>query len=251
MSRKRITWLDSDDAPDAFPDAAEALTEPNGLLAAGGDLGTQRMLAAYRAGIFPWYENGQPVLWWSPDPRCVLRPADLHVSRRLRRQIRNSPLQLTFDTAFAAVIRACAARRRSRQGTWITPQMVRAFERLHAEGWAHSIEVWHNERLVGGVYGLAMGKVFFGESMFSGMPNTSKIALLALSRFMLAHGMELIDCQVVSPHLLSLGAILLPRPEFIKFLASACKDARPRPDWQLSPLAVADLPTAWASLQLH
>ena len=144
MSPNRIVWLSPADAPEAFPDVADALTDPEGLLAAGGDLDPKRILVAYRKGIFPWYDAGQPILWWSPDPRCILRPADLHLSRRLRQQIRNSSAELRFNQAFAEVIRACAGDRKSQQGTWITDDMMAAFEHLHGDGWAHSVEIWEN-----------------------------------------------------------------------------------------------------------
>ena len=240
MSPNRIAWLSPSEAPDAFPDVTEALREPDGLLAAGGDLSSARLLAAYCKGIFPWYDAGQPILWWAPDPRCVLRPADLHISRRLRQQIRNSSAELRFNTAFGDVIRACAGRRKSQQGTWITAEMTAAFERLHAEGWAHSIEVFTDDALIGGVYGLCLGGVFFGESMFSGKPNASKMALLGLTRHMLDEGLEIIDCQVVSQHLISLGATVIPRSEFTAILRRACDPPTRHEHWPSGPLAVAD-----------
>ena len=222
MSPNRIAWLSPTESPDAFPDVTEALTEPDGLLAAGGDLSSGRLLAAYRQGIFPWYDEGQPILWWAPDPRCVLRPESMHISRRLQQQIRNSGAEIRFNQAFGDVIRACAGRRRSQQGTWITAEMTAAFERLHAEGWAHSVETWENGELIGGVYGLCVGGVFFGESMFSGRPNASKMALVGLTHHMLDKGLEIIDCQIVSQHLMSLGAEVIPRSEFTAVLQQAC-----------------------------
>ena len=182
MSNNPITWLNPSDPPEAFPDVEQALNEPDGLLAAGGDLSSERLFAAYRCGIFPWYDEGQPILWWSPNPRCVLRPEDFHVATRLKRQIRASSLSLSYNRAFGEVIRACAGKRDSQQGTWITPQMLAAYERLHDEGWAHSIEVFDGKQLIGGVYGLCIGRIFFGESMFSTQANASKIALLGLTR---------------------------------------------------------------------
>ena len=241
MTQGRIEWLSPADPPEAFPDVSRALTEPDGLLAAGGDLSPARLLAAYARGIFPWFEAGQPILWWSPDPRCVLRPDRLHVSRRLRQQLRNSRAELRFNTAFANVIRACAGKRRSQQGTWITGDMVSAYEHLHREGWAHSIEIWDSDELVGGLYGLCIGRVFFGESMFSGQPNTSKMALLGLTRHMLSTGLELLDCQVASPHLFTLGAELMPRPAFSAFLASACDPPEPHRAWPAETLPVSGL----------
>ena len=241
MSPNRIVWLSPADAPEAFPDVADALTDPDGLLAAGGDLDPKRILVAYRKGIFPWYDAGQPILWWSPDPRCILRPADLHLSRRLRQQIRNSSAELRFNQAFAEVIRACAGDRKSQQGTWITDDMMAAFEHLHGDGWAHSVEIWENGQLVGGVYGLCIGRVFFGESMFSARPNTSKMALLGLTRHMQAEGLELLDCQVVSQHLITLGASTLPRAEFKNILDRACSPPSRYESWPRGSMPIADL----------
>jgi len=237
----RIVWLSPFDPPDAFPAVDSALTEPDGLLAAGGDLSAKRLLAAYSRGIFPWYDDGQPILWWSPDPRCVLRPEDLHVSRRLRQILRNSTAELHFNRAFGAVIRACAGERKSEQGTWITGDMIAAYEQLHADGWAHSIEVWDNDGLAGGLYGLCIGKVFFGESMFSARANASKIALLGLTRHMQAFDLRLIDCQVVSPHLMTLGASVMPRHEFTQFLALACQPPIRHENWPRNSLAITQL----------
>lgn len=241
MSNSRVIWIRPDDSPDAFPDVELAMREPDGLLAAGGDLSPARLLAAYPAGIFPWYEAGQPILWWSPDPRCVLWPKDFHLSRRLSRQMRAACFQVRFNTAFAQVIEACAAPRRFQQGTWITSEMQSAYVRLHDDGWAHSIEIWDGDRLVGGVYGLAIGRVFFGESMFSAAPNTSKMALACLARQMIANDMDLIDCQVASPHLTTLGARSIPRSDFINVLHGACIPARPWPDWPPHAVPVASI----------
>ena len=176
MTNSRVEWLGPQAAAHSFPDVETALREPDGLLAAGGDLGTERMLCAYASGIFPWYEEGQPILWWSPDPRCVLRPNEIHVSRRLQQYLRKSSFALSFNQAFPDVIRACAESRPSQDGTWITPDMILAFENLHSEGWAHSVEIWDKTDLVGGLYGMSIGRVFFGESMFSRKDNTSKFA---------------------------------------------------------------------------
>lgn len=241
MSPNRIAWLSPSDSPDTFPDVRQALTEPDGLLAAGGDLSQARLLAAYRQGIFPWYDEGQPILWWCPDPRCVLRPSDLHLSRRLRQQIRGSSAQLRFNCAFADVIRACAGERKSQQGTWITADMIAAFEQLHADGWAHSVEVWEGDVLTGGLYGICIGRVFFGESMFSGQANTSKIALLGLTNQMLSSGLELIDCQVISQHLTTLGASVIPRLEFTQILDSACEPPAAQRIWPDRPIPVPEL----------
>jgi leucyl/phenylalanyl-tRNA--protein transferase len=241
MSPNRIVWLSPSDAPEAFPDVKDALADPDGLLAAGGDLDPKRILFAYRKGIFPWYDDGQPILWWSPDPRCIMRPADLHLSRRLRQQIRNSSAQLRFNQAFADVIRACAGGRKSQQGTWITGDMMAAFEKLHVDGWAHSIEIWEDAQLVGGIYGLCIGRVFFGESMFSARPNASKMALLGLTRHMQAQGLELLDCQVVSQHLMTLGASTIDRAEFTKILDRACSPPDPHESWPRGSLPMSDL----------
>ena len=241
MSSNPITWLNPLDPPDAFPDVEHALVEPDGLLAAGGDLSSERLLAAYRRGIFPWYEEGQPILWWSPNPRCILRPESLHVATRLKRQINASSLTLSFNSAFVDVVRACAGKRESQRGTWITQEMLSAYERLHNEGWAHSIEVMDGDQLVGGIYGLCIGRVFFGESMFSAEANASKIALLGLSDHMMSNQMSLIDCQVESPHLLTLGAITIPRSEFIETLDDACNAAEPHQGWPTEPIEVARL----------
>lgn len=219
MTRIPIHWIDERDPPDAFPPPDRALTQPSGLLAAGGDLSVARLLAAYRRGIFPWYEEGQPILWWSPNPRAVLQPAEVHVSRSLARTLRRGNFSVTADRAFAEVIDACAMPRRSGPGTWITAAMAAAYTRLHTKGYAHSIEVWHDGRLVGGLYGVALGAVFFGESMFSRMTDASKVALARLSVHLVSRQFQLIDCQVDSPHLRSLGAELISRAAFNSRLA--------------------------------
>lgn len=241
MTRGRVVWLTPDDAPGAFPPVEHALREPDGLLAVGGDLSTTRILAAYRQGIFPWYDEGQPLLWWSPDPRCVFRPGDLHVSRRLLREARRSPCELRIDTAFAEVIHACAGPRRHQRGTWITPEMTTAYLRLHAEGWAHSIEVWLEDALVGGLYGLVIGRVFFGESMFSRQANASKMALLLVDCLLKDGALGILDCQVRSRHLLSMGAVTMPRTEFIEGLERLCNPADPFGQWPATPLPVPAL----------
>jgi leucyl/phenylalanyl-tRNA--protein transferase len=241
MSPNRIVWLSPTDAPDAFPDVEDALAEPDGLLAAGGDLSPERLLCAYGKGIFPWYDDGQPILWWCPDPRCILWPRELHTSRRLLRQMRNSTAELRFNNAFPEVVRACAGERRSLQGTWITDEMMSAYEQLHIDGWAHSIEIWEDGQLTGGLYGLCIGTVFFGESMFSQNPNTSKMALLGLARQMQSSGLDLIDCQVVSRHLISLGARLISRAEFTNRLKTTCHPPVRRDDWPSESVRVAEL----------
>jgi leucyl/phenylalanyl-tRNA--protein transferase len=214
---KRITWLAPDD--EWFPDAAQALDEPPGLLAAGGDLTPRRLLAAYRQGVFPWYSAGQPVLWWTPDPREVLFPGEFRLSRSLDKTMRNRGLAVSFDDDFAAVVDSCAAPRDIGGGTWITPEMRAAYLALHELGHAHSVETRREGVLVGGLYGIALGGVFFGESMFSRERDASKIALATLAGGCAARGIHLIDCQLASPHLRSLGSRPLPRDEFLACLA--------------------------------
>lgn len=237
-SPAKLVWLRPDDPPEAFPDIDTACGEPNGLLAAGGDLSEARLLQAYRRGIFPWFDDGEPILWWSPEPRCVLRPTDYHLARRLRRDLATSPYEIRFDTAFEAVVDGCAAQRYGQDGTWITKDMMAAYTALHRAGWAHSAEVWNNGNLVGGMYGLAIDKIYFGESMFSRESNASKVAMLALCQQLAARDFALLDCQVVSPHLLTLGAISMPRSEFRSILAGACAALIPLTDL---PRAVIDV----------
>lgn len=222
-----LCWLPRDGRVDAFPPVEQALTEPNGLLAAGGDLSPARLLAAYRQGIFPWYQDGQPILWWSPDPRAVLWPAELKISRSLRRSVTKRGFELRVDSAFARVVAACAEPRRYGGGTWITAEMAEAYERLHDLGWAHSFETWAEGRLVGGLYGVAIGRAFFGESMFTRVTDASKVALVNAVEFLRRRGVELIDCQVTSAHVKSLGAVEIPRAEFIALIRNLCADARP------------------------
>jgi len=205
-----------------FPDVDTALEDPNGLLAAGGDLSPQRLLDAYAHGIFPWYSQGEPILWWSPDPRMVFATDMVHVSTRLRRWLRGCDWTIRADTAFAQVMRACAAPRATQRGTWITREMLDAYTELHALGYAHSVEVYDSERLVGGIYGVAVGHMFFGESMFSAATNASKVALLALCRVLRGWGFPLLDAQVESPHLLTLGAFNMPRKQFRAEVARLC-----------------------------
>lgn len=218
----RLPLLDAD-TPEAFPLPDSALTSPNGLLAFGGDLSPLRLLAAYRRGIFPWFSPGEPILWWSPDPRCVLHTERLRIQRSLRRQLAGKHWRLTVDRAFAEVIRACAAPRANDTGTWITPDMIDAYVRLHTLGHAHSVEVWNDERLVGGIYGVAAGRLFCGESMFSAESGGSKIALIALAQLLNEMGFPLIDTQVANTHTLSLGAEEIPRREFLVEVARLVK----------------------------
>jgi len=216
-----LIWLAPDDPPEAFPPVERALRDPPGLLAAGGDLSCERLVAAYRRGIFPWYAPGQPVLWWSPDPREVLFPAEFHRSRSLARALRTRGFEYHVDRDFEAVLAACAAPRRGSPGTWITAEMHAAYLALHHRGIAHSAEIWHAGRLVGGVYGVRLGQVFFGESMFSREPDGSKAALDGLVCQCLADGTAIIDCQQPSAHLRSLGSRAIPRKEFVTLLAQA------------------------------
>jgi leucyl/phenylalanyl-tRNA--protein transferase len=216
---KRITWLAPTDPPARFPPVHEALDDPQGLLAAGGDLTPERLCEAYRRGIFPWYSPGEPVLWWSPDPREVLVPAQMHISRSLRRTLRRGVFRVTEDQHFAAVISACAAAREPGAGTWITAEMQAAYRELHARGIAHSIEVWWGDELAGGLYGVGSGRVFSGESMFSRRDDASKVALAWLAGRCEARGIELIDCQMPSAHLRRLGSQPMPRRQFLEFLA--------------------------------
>mgnify|MGYP000398042545 FL=1 len=212
-----LTWLKRDDF--SFPPLETALREPNGLLAAGGDLQPERLLAAYRHGCFPWYQEGQPLLWWSPDPRTVLFPDELHVSRSLRKRMRHGDYQVTFDKAFAEVIQGCAGPRSYADGTWITTPMQDAYIRLHEMGVAHSVEVWQQGQLVGGLYGLAMGELFFGESMFSRATDASKVGFVTLVERLREWGFALIDCQMPTRHLESFGARSIPRAAFAEALA--------------------------------
>lgn len=217
---RALPWLEPGGDPQAFPPASEALDEPAGLLAAGGDLSPRRLVAAYRRGIFPWYSPGQPLLWWCPDPREVLFPAEFRRSRSLAKRERRGDLEVCLDRDFAAVIAACAApRARDGGGTWITEEMADAYLTLHRQGLAHSVETWCEGRLVGGLYGVRLGAVFFGESMFSRETDGSKIALSGLVHRCAALGIALIDCQMPSEHLRSLGSRPLPRAEFLERLA--------------------------------
>jgi leucyl/phenylalanyl-tRNA--protein transferase len=217
---KRLRWLAPDDPPDSFPPLHEALEEPAGLLAGGGDLSPRRLLAAYARGIFPWYAPGQPILWWSPDPREVLFPAEFHRSRSLAKTLRSGRFESSTDRCFEDVIGACS-RRDDVRGTWITPEMQQAYCELHRLGHAHSYEVWNGAgELVGGLYGVRIGPVFSGESMFSRESDASKVALAALVQACPALGVRAIDCQMPSPHLRSLGSRGLPRARFAALLRS-------------------------------
>lgn len=233
MKRPRLRYpavLDPCEEDCIFPDVSLALAEPNGLLAIGGNLAPACLLNAYRHGIFPWYEEGQPILWWSPDPRLVLFPSALKVSRSLRRTLRRGEYAVTFDEAFEEVIRACGSLR-ERTGTWITEEMIDAYVALHAMGYAHSAEAWHEGELVGGLYGVAVGRVFFGESMFHRRTDASKAAFAVLVRHLEAWGFRVIDCQMRTAHLLSLGAVEIARERFIQLL-EACGEQGPASPWR-------------------
>ncbi len=242
MKSPQIVWINNDDPPEAFPEIESASKNPDGLLAVGGDLSEERLLYAYRRGIFPWFSDGQPVLWWAPDPRCVLRPDQFRVSRRLHRSFRSSTFEIHINRAFDDVIAACAEDRAGQDGTWITLDMRHAYRALYEQGWAHSIEVWQSGSLVGGLYGLAINKVFFGESMFSRKSDASKGAMLALCNIIDRHGFALLDCQVESSHLLTLGATLMPRSEFSEVLQESCAGTEKFDAWPEKPSNIAKFP---------
>ena len=211
-----IPWLE---AQSTFPPLETALREPNGLLAVGGDLSPERLLEAYRHGIFPWFSHGDPLLWWSPDPRMVLFPAELKVSRSLTKTLRNTTYEVRFDTAFMQVVQGCAGPRAGVSGTWIVDEMQAAYQRLHELGYAHSAETWIDGKLAGGLYGVAIGCMFYGESMYTQARDASKIAFVHLVHALQAAGFGMIDCQMHTSHLASLGAREIPREEFAARLA--------------------------------
>ncbi len=223
-----IPWL-ADDTP--FPPFECALRSPNGLLAAGGDLSERRLLQAYRHGIFPWFNPGDPILWWSPDPRMVLIPCEFKLSRSLTKILRNSDYEVRVDTSFEQVMRACAAPRDGHSGTWINEDMIAAYCALHSLGYAHSVETWMDGKLVGGLYGMALGRMFYGESMFSTVSNASKIALAHLARQLERWQFGMIDCQMNTPHLATLGAREIQRSEFIARLQELVH-CEPAINWQ-------------------
>jgi len=212
-------WIAEHAPPGSFPEVRRALREPDGLLAVGADLEPARLLEAYGAGIFPWFSRGQPILWWSPDPRMVLFPEQIKVSRSLRKRLRRDEFEVRYNTVFAQVMRACAQPRQNQDGTWILAAMINAYTRLHQLGFAHSVECWSQGQLVGGLYGVAIGQVFFGESMFSVMRDASKVALWHLCQ----RGYQLIDCQIYNPHLSSLGAVEISREHFCGLLKMFCR----------------------------
>jgi leucyl/phenylalanyl-tRNA--protein transferase len=225
-----IPFLDADDP---FPPVDLALRDPNGLLAAGADLSTARLLDAYAQGIFPWFSSEDPLLWWSPDPRMVLYVSDLRISRSLRRTIRSGRFHLTADSAFARVMAGCAAPRPGQDGTWITPDMTVAYGRLFELGYAHSVEAWEGDRLVGGLYGVALGRMFFGESMFSAVSDASKVAFAHLMRQFARWGVPLVDCQMPTRHLASLGAREIPREEFLRHVRRLVNEPALPVPWRL------------------
>jgi leucyl/phenylalanyl-tRNA--protein transferase len=232
-----LAWLAPDDP---FPPVERALAEPNGLLAAGGALTPARLVDAYRRGIFPWYSRGQPVLWWSPDPRMVLFTAEFRVRRSLAKRVRQRPYEIRVDTAFERVIRACAAPRPDQDGTWITPEMIDAYVGLHRTGVAHSVEAWRDGELAGGLYGIALGRVFFGESMFARESDASKVALVHLVDKLGRDGVPLVDCQQETAHLAGFGARPIPRRTFAALLAELIHSDAPPVPWTAGRLAAAD-----------
>lgn len=228
-----IELLDPDDPDAPFPRLEDAESSPNGLLAVGGDLTPGRLLNAYSHGIFPWYNDGQPILWWSPNPRMVLFPKDFHLSRSLKKSLRKNQFEFSFDRNFKDVIRACAQTREDQVGTWITSEMQNAYNKMHQLGYAHSVEVWQKQNLVGGLYGMSIGKVFFGESMFSHVSDASKAAMYFLCRQLQEWEFKLIDCQIYTSHLESLGAVEITRKDFAGFLEQYCSLQNENGSWTL------------------
>ena len=228
-------YLLDDNHKTIFPDVELALTEPDGLLAVGGDLSIERLTTAYQLGIFPWYSDDQPILWWSPDPRMVLKPKNIKVSRSLGKIINNKKFVVTFDTHFRDVITACSEPRlekgKVQNDTWILDEMIEAYVAMHEAGYAHSIECWQDDELVGGLYGIAIGSVFFGESMFSRVSNASKVAFVALAQQLEQWDFKLIDCQVYTAHLESLGASMVSRKQFIKMLNQYTTSDKKKSQW--------------------
>jgi leucyl/phenylalanyl-tRNA--protein transferase len=235
-----IPWLEKG-AP--FPPVRSALREPNGLLAAGGDLSAARLLEGYRQGIFPWFSEGDPILWWSPDPRMVLFPAELKVSRSLGKTLRNRRYEVRFDSAFGRVLASCAAPRKGEPGTWIGDAMIEAYRELYRLGHAHSVETWIDDELAGGLYGVAIGRVFFGESMFSRVRDASKIALAALVARLKDDGFGLIDCQMHTRHLETLGAREIPRERFSRLLEELIHYPRSPGTWSGASFAQVQCPS--------
>lgn len=241
----RLHWLDPRDPLQPFPPVRLAMRDPNGLLAIGGDLSLKRLLRAYAQGIFPWFNPDEPILWWCPDPRAVLAPADFHASHSLRKRIRKADYAVTMDRAFGDVLDACAGTRAKSRGTWLGADMRRAYEMLHEHGYCHSVEIWQQRKLVGGLYGVALGRAFFGESMFSRADDASKLALYHLCQQLQAWHYDIIDCQISSAHLATLGAHEIPREEFLRRLYDATAHKGNVGPWSFdiaAPRAVEHLP---------
>jgi len=236
----RLHWLDPRNPHQHFPPVHLAMRDPDGLLAIGGDLSQVRLLRAYAQGIFPWYNPDEPILWWCPNPRAVLFPDQLHVSRSYRKAVQKADYAVSFDRAFAEVMEGCSAERAKSRGTWLGADMKRAYQDLARSGHAHSLEVWRQGELVGGLYGIALGRVFYGESMFSRVENGSKLALYWLCEQLKAWNFELIDCQISSPHLLSLGTRELPRDDFLRLQRPAAADPGRLGPWHFDVPAPAD-----------
>lgn len=234
-----VPWLRSGSP---FPPLDAALDDPNGLLAAGGDLSPERLLAAYRHGIFPWYNEAQPILWWSPDPRMVLFVSEFRLPRSLRRVVRRRRFEIRADTAFREVMEGCAEPRQGQSGTWITPAVIEAYVALHRQGHAHSLEAWREGKLVGGLYGVTIGRMFFGESMFARETDASKVALVKLVALLEKLGMPLIDCQQETEHLAWLGARPIARREFADWLSRLVHSSEAPADWTAAVLAAPDEP---------
>ena len=234
MDDTRLFWIAANQYGDSFPPVNEALTDPDGLLAVGGQLTVDRLLEAYKNGIFPWYSNNQPILWWSPNPRTILYPGQIHISRSLKKTINRKNFTITCDQAFEQVIKACSMPRSDDNGTWLMPEMIDAYIKLHHHNYAHSVECWQDDNLVGGLYGIAIGRVFFGESMFSRISDASKICLVKLSAYLQEWNYDLIDCQVQSDHLLRMGAVQITREKFMSDLEHSCSMAPSRQSWNVS-----------------
>ena len=231
-----LYWFAMQRYAEDFPPVSLALDDPDGLLAAGGDLGIERLLKAYRAGIFPWYSEGQPILWWSPDPRCVIFPGSVHVSRSLHRTLKRGHFRVSIDQDFDGVLAGCAAPRRDGAGTWLSAEMQTAYRRLFEHGHAHSVECWCGDEMVGGLYGVAIGRLFFGESMFSRMSDASKVCLTTLAVWLQRWNYQLLDCQVHNRHLETLGATCIARRDFTALLDRWC-GADPAPDaWRMTAM---------------
>jgi leucyl/phenylalanyl-tRNA--protein transferase len=235
MEETKLFWIAANKYDHTFPPISEALTDPDGLLAAGGDLNLERLLDAYRHGIFPWFDHTQPVLWWSPDPRTILYPGLVHVSRSLKKTLKKmenkNHFTITFNQAFSEVIAECSEPRGDDRGTWLTPEMIDAYINLHRNNHAHSIECWQDDRLVGGLYGVSVGRVFFGESMFSRVTDASKVCLVKLSDYLKEWNYDLIDCQIESEHLGRMGAEQITRENFAHQLDQSCQKSPAEQAW--------------------